>query len=353
MPAFRALVLVAALFAVAQPATAQVDITLIDVGQGDSILVTFPPLADGTRRRMLIDGGVSTSNNAPVVRFLQSQGIQELDWVVLSHPHVDHFGGLIPVLNQFTVREVWTNNESRTCPANPQTRCDWRDFVNARANATHIVPTQGMTRTSSRAKVEVLMVGGMHPDNGGGDDINNDSLSLMLTYKGRKALFTGDIEEDGGLDLVNRYCSPTRDTCGKLNSDIIKIPHHGSDHLSPRFVELAAAEMVLISAGFRNEAFHHPRTEALQAYVDLVSDPDRRPEFFSTSANRDRDDHITVTIAANGEIVPPTFQAGQTYTAWSELDDGSVCASGITHDTDPDGNPRYCLVLVPQGQAPQ
>jgi competence protein ComEC len=321
-----------------QRANAQVDITLIDVGQGDSILVTFPALADGTRKRMLIDGGVSTSSNAPVVRFLQSQGIQELDWVVLSHPHIDHYGGLIPVLNQFTIKELWTTGEAATC-ANPNT-CEWMNFVSARANAqSDIAPSQGLTRTSQGAKVQVLMAGGRHPDNGAGDDINNDSLSLMLTYKRVKVLFTGDIEGDGGLELVNEYCSPTRATCSKLNADIIKIPHHGSAHLSSRFAQLAAAEIVLISAGFENRQFHHPRTAALRTYADFGAN-----EFFSTSATGD--DAVTVTIAANGDIVRPTLPASQTYTAWRELDNESACTAANTHG-------GFCLVNVQQGQPPQ
>jgi competence protein ComEC len=338
MPALRALVLTVGLLALAQEVTAQVDITLIDVGQGDSILVTFPPLTDGTRRRMLIDGGGSTSNTAPVVRFLQSQGIQELDWVVLSHPHIDHFGGLIPVLNQFTVKELWTTGEEAAC-ANPNT-CAWNDFASARVRAQNdIEPPQGLTRTSQSAKVQVLMTGGRHPDNGAGDDINNDSLSLMLTYKRVKVLFTGDIEGDGGLELVNEYCSPTRATCSRLDADIIKIPHHGSAHLSSRFAQLAAAEIVLISAGFENRQFHHPRTAALRTYADFGA-----AEFFSTSATGD--DAVTVTIAANGNIVRPTIPANQTYTAWRELDNESACTAANTHG-------GFCLVNVAQGQPPQ
>ena len=162
--------------------SAQVDITLIDVNQGDSILVTFPPLSDGTRRRMLIDGGGSVSTTSELMQFLTSEGIQELDWVVLTHPHNDHFNGLRPVLNQLTVKELWSTGETRTCA---NTNCNWNRFVTARANAQmDIVPTRGMRRSSQSARNEVLMVGGNHPNTDDGPDINNDSLSMMLSYRG-------------------------------------------------------------------------------------------------------------------------------------------------------------------------
>ena len=313
------------------PISAQVDITLIDVGQGDSILVTFPQQSNGVRKRMLIDGGESTSANNPVVQFLRSQNIQELDFVVLSHPHFDHYGGLIEVFRQFTVTEfIWTG-ETRTGVTS------WTTFATEKDRAgTRTVAMPGMTRTSKSAKVEVLMAGGNHPNTSVGKDINDDSLSMMLTYKGVKVLFTGDIEDDGGFDLVSRWCG-TRTKCSKLNADIIKIPHHGSIELFTPFVAFATPDIVLVSAGFNNTEHHHPRAEALEMYADVGA-----TEFFSTSANGVN--QVTVTIAANGNIVRPAFLATETYTAWREIDNDNPC-TGAAHE-------GLCLITVLQGSAP-
>lgn len=330
------LVCLAALL-LSQPLSAQVDITVIDVNQGDSILVTLPPRSNGTRKRMLIDGGLSSSATSQLMQFLTSEGIQELDWVVLTHPHFDHFNGLTRVLNQLTVKELWTTGENRVC-SDPN--CNWNDFVTARANAgSDIVPTRGMKRSSQRAKIEVLMVGGNHPDTDNGPDINNDSLSSMLSYRGTKVLFTGDIEGDGGNDLVNTYCRRSRNSCRKLNADIIKIPHHGSSHLSAQFVKFADAEIGLVSAGPTNRQHHHPRVSALDTYEDFGME-----ELYSTSG--DGVDHITIRIESNGDITRPNVPTGQVYSAWDDHDPGRVCDSGITDGDD------FCLVLVPQGDLP-
>ena len=106
-----------ALLLICAPATAQVvDITVIDVGQGDSILVEFPEGRDGTRKRMLIDGGRSTSDENAVLQFLNDQNIDQLDIVVVTHPHDDHFAGLTPVLKQLDIEEIWWNGERRGPP---------------------------------------------------------------------------------------------------------------------------------------------------------------------------------------------------------------------------------------------
>jgi competence protein ComEC len=318
------------------PISAQVDITLIDVNQGDAVLVTFPPLADGSRRRMLIDGGGSASANSELMQFLGDEQIDELDWVVLTHPHSDHFNGLTKVLGEITVRELWTTGESRTC-GNPN--CQWNQFVAARANAEmDVVPERGLTRSSQGARFEVLMAGGNHPDTDNGPDINNDSLSIMLSYEGVKVLFTGDIEGDGGNNLVDAYCRRARNRCRKLDADIIKIPHHGSAHLSAMFVRFAAAEIGLVSAGPRNRQHHHPRTIALDTYREFGM-----TELYSTSA--DTVDHITIRIDEDGDIVRPSLPAGQTYSAWESSEPDRDCASGDIHDA-------LCLVLVPQGTLP-
>jgi len=160
----------------------------------------------------------------------------------------------------------------------------------------------------------------------------------MLSYKGVKVLFTGDIEDDGGSDLVSRYCPSATTTCSKLNADILKIPHHGSIKLFGRFAAFADPEILLVSAGFNNTEHHHPRAEALETYADFGA-----TEIFSTSAFRTN--NVTTTIQANGAIVRPTFPSSQTYTAWRGIDSDNACTTGTAHE-------GLCLITTPQGSAP-
>ena len=111
----------------------QLEITVIDVNQGDSILIAFPPNGDGERKHMLIDGGPSVADNNTVVQLLRSKNIEILDVLVLTHPHLDHYGGLIPVLNHFSVKEFWWNGEDRGQSRNEKTPKTWTDFEDARA----------------------------------------------------------------------------------------------------------------------------------------------------------------------------------------------------------------------------
>jgi beta-lactamase superfamily II metal-dependent hydrolase len=151
-------------------------------------------------------------------------------------------------------------------------------------------------------------------------------------------LFTGDIEHQGGLDLVNEYCPRARNRCRKLNSHIVKIPHHGSAHLSPRFVQLVAPDIVLISAGHRNRQYHHPRVSALRAYADFGA-----TEFYSTSAEGRSD--ITIRIESDGTITRPDTPPAQTFTAWIGIDSETECLPANVSS-------GFCVLSVPQGAAP-
>jgi competence protein ComEC len=271
----------------AAPVSAQtVDITVIDVGQGDSTLIEFPASdTTGDRKRMLIDGGPGSD---AVVQTLLDKGITHLDIVMLTHPHKDHYGGLTGLLNEtnpdgshtFTVDEFWWSGEGRGEARNESPPTTWTAFEGARARigASHVVQ-QGEEHKYQKARIVFLNSGGGYDDTPDGPNINNDSIVMMLYYKRVKMLFAGDIEGAEGRGLANDYCRPNRSTCKKLNCKIMKIPHHGSGHFSPRFVRLSDPEHILISAGFTNRQFHHPRETTLLAYEENTG----AERFYSTS----------------------------------------------------------------------
>ena len=313
-----------------------VEITVIDVRQGDSILISFPPGASGKRKHMLIDGGPSRSDENAVVQTLRGKNIDTLDFVVLTHPHIDHYAGLIPVLNDFTVKEFWWTGEARG-ESRGETLSDsspWRLFEQAMTRAEEIVQVEvGDERSSQDAEVEILNAGGEYPDTTRGKNINNDSIVMMLRYRRVKVLFTGDIEEEEGLDLVDEFCARARKKCKKLNSDIIKIPHHGSAHLSSQFVKFAAAEHVLISAGHKNKQFHHPRESALRAYEEFGAE-----RFFSTSDEAKTD--IVVVIGPDRDQI--SIDGPETgFTSWRELHETE---EDDTEDCDTEIHKGFCLI---------
>jgi competence protein ComEC len=262
---------------------------------------------------MLIDGGQSSSANNAVVTLLNQKAITTLDVVVLTHPHHDHYTGLTPVFNSFTVKEFWSTGEDRGASRGESTPTTWTTFQTAASNAgAQVTVSQGDKWSSQKARIEILNAGGEYPDTTSGRNINNDSIVMMLYYKSVKVLFTGDIEIAERQDLVDDYCSRSRNRCRKLNSDIVKIPHHGSHHFSPSFVRFADAEHVLVSAGFTNRQHHHPREVALLAYQDF-----RAEAFYSTSVEADT--NLTVTIGpGTDEFSIDGATTGFTY--WRDVD---------------------------------
>jgi competence protein ComEC len=251
-----ALIVVSATFPFAPQLTAgALEVSVLDVGQGDSILVAFP---DG--RTLLIDGGGTYGANRlggmrtgldigenVVSPYLWQRGIRRLDAVALSHAHTDHLDGLNAVLDNFRVQELWIGRMVDTAP--------FRDLMaRARARGVRIVDhTRG--DNFSWAGVTGLVV---WPEDHtpAGQASNNDSLVLWLAHGSRSFLLPGDIEKPIEADLVRR--------ADPLAADVLKVPHHGS-RTSATEVLLRAVQphYAIISVGETN-SFGHPHRETLQ-----------------------------------------------------------------------------------------
>ena len=144
--------------------------------------------------------------------------------------------------------------------------------------------------------------GGHFHDSDHGPDINNDSLVLMIELAGRRVLLTGDTETEAQAQILERYCTAAElaqgGVCAELRADVLKVPHHGSDHVDARFFRAVAPEVALISAGHRNQQYHHPRAEVVELLLDLGA------EVRSTSAEGDLDAWVEIgrdgSLAAHG-----------------------------------------------------
>ncbi len=298
-------------------------ITFIDVGQGDAALVEFPPFLDGSRARMLIDGGPDSTDDNAIVRLLREKNISMLDFVVLTHPHEDHYQGLIPVFENFIVEEFWWSGESRGPSRWEGTPRSWEEFEAAMNRVNEkVLLRQGHKLEVRGAKLRVLNAGREYPNTTKERDINNDSLVMMFYYKSVKTLFAGDIEEAEGRDLVSDYCSWFG--CRRLNADIVKVPFHGAGHFSTEFIRTVDAESVIVSVGFRNREQHHPRATALLAFQEHGAEA-----FYSTGVDDKTGNHnITLTIGPlRNEFTIEGADRGFTY--WRDTDDDPTCRGEI------------------------
>jgi competence protein ComEC len=224
------------------------ELTAIDVGQGDSLLVTLPHgetmLVDGGGR--LVYGRLRKSNldigEDVVSPYLWGRGIRRLDVMVATHSHQDHIGGLASVMSNFRPKELWTG-------ANPPAE------LLALARRLGIPATEkhpsGALEVSG-ATLEILAPADDYTAEKVG---NNDSLVLRITYGSRSFLLTGDMERG----IESRLLA----SGANLHADVLKVGHHGSrTSTSPAFLEAVSPSVALISAGLEN-SFGHPHPDVL------------------------------------------------------------------------------------------
>jgi competence protein ComEC len=227
--------------------------SVIDVGQGDSILVVFP---DG--QRLLVDGGgipafghqtrsqLDTGEDV-VAPYLWDRGMRSVDIVALSHAHEDHIGGLPALVADFHPRELWTG----ATPDSPA----WRSLrAQAVGSGVKVVPLAAPTHFDfGRAAIEVLAP---LPDYVANDiPKNNDSLVLRIRFGSRSFLLTGDAEKP-----IERRMLEENEI---QPSDVLKVAHHGSRTSSTEdFLSAANPAFAIISVGLDN-SYGHPNRDVL------------------------------------------------------------------------------------------
>jgi len=240
----------------------------IDVGQADSALV----LCDN--KTMLIDGG-NTDDSSLLVSYLKKMGINYLDYVICTHAHEDHVGGLSGALSYANAGRVFA----------PESESDSKAYRNFKkkvlAQGLKIEhPIDGDEFTLGSSNVQIL--GPIYEDE---DDLNNTSIVLKITYGKTSFLFTGDAERDEEYDIIDEGYD--------LSATVLKVGHHGSETSSSyRFLREVMPEYAIISVE-KNNSYGHPHKEPLSRLKDVGAEIYRTDECGDIIAESDG---ITVKI---------------------------------------------------------
>jgi competence protein ComEC len=231
---------------------AEFQVHVMDVGQGDSILV----LADG--EAMLIDASESTAA-AKITDYLSSQGVTKLQYAAATHMHADHIGGFPKILDtvqaETIIEPVFRDALTPTTKAYER----YLDIVEE-SGAEYRTMQAGDSFTLGGAEVSVLA-----PVSDEADTLNNTSLVLRVEYDGIVCLFTGDMETEEETSLLQSGAD--------IKADFLKVGHHGSTTSSGEaFLEAVQPAYAAISCGADN-SYGHPAEstlERLAAYTDNV-----------------------------------------------------------------------------------
>lgn len=213
-------------------------VTFIDVGQGDCTLIR---LCDG--RTVLIDAGESGSDET-INEYIHTCGIDTLDYVIATHPHTDHIGGLEGVIREFDVKRVYMPKATAT--------------TKTYERLLRTVKEKGLKINTAKAGVKMIdekeiSAEFLAPVKSKYDDLNNYSAVLKLVCGNVSFLFMGDAEAEVEKQLG-----------ADVGADILKVGHHGSStSSSAEFIRRVSPGTAVISCG-RNNSYGHPHEKVLE-----------------------------------------------------------------------------------------
>lgn len=211
----------------------ELKVHFIDVGQADSILITQGESS------MLIDAGNNGDGNL-VKSYIAQQGITKLDYVVGTHVHEDHIGGLDYVINAFKIGKVYF-------PRDTSSTVTFRDFITAvkNKNLKLTAPKVGETFMLGDAKCQIIA-----PNSSEYEDANDYSIVIRVTYGEKSFIFTGDADNQSENEMVANGLN--------LKADVLKVGHHGSSYsTSIPFLNKVSPKYAVISVGEDNK-YGHP-----------------------------------------------------------------------------------------------
>ncbi len=225
-------------------------IHFLNVGYADSILVELP---DG--RIVLIDGG-DLDDGARLSDYLKAHRVRNIDALIITHPHVNHFGGLFAILEEIPIQRVFVNGDTRV----EEPYFELLELIELRD-----VPIRTLKQGDQIENLpEEVQLSVLHPRTFT-EDANNNSLVLKLSYGNTSFLLTADIGPTVQEDLIKQDAE-------RLAADVIQIPHHGGP-ISTAFSEAFSDVTFLISTGKNEWAL--PRADELNKLKGDILRTDR------------------------------------------------------------------------------
>ncbi len=213
----------------------------LDVGQGDSILVV------NNKKTMLIDASTNEMGDT-VVKYLKDLGITKIDYLIGTHPHEDHIGGLDNVIKEFDIGTIYMPKKS----SNTKTFEEVLDAIKAK-NLKVTAPTIGTKFSIGDANCEVMSI------QNDAEDTNETSIVIQMECNDTKYLFTGDanynVENSRAWEEV----------------DVLKVGHHGSrTSTTKKFLNQVKPKIALISVG-KDNSYGHPTEDTLKRLNNIGS----------------------------------------------------------------------------------
>ena len=252
----------------------------IDVGQADSAFIEL-----GNGQTMLIDAGRSGGDVVDYIRNLQYETI---DYVVASHPHDDHIGGMATVLNSFNIGKMYMPKQAHT--------------ISAFTNMLDVIENKDIDLYTAKAGTNILSSGNINidvlaPFSESNSNLNNASAVVRITYGKTVMLFTGDAEHVIENQLLN----------SGIDADVLKVGHHGAGSASSSsFIKAVSPDIAVISVGEGN-SYGHPHADTLAILNEVGANIYRTDEQGTIVVTADQNKKITVDKKASTlkENAPP------------------------------------------------
>lgn len=215
-----------------------VRVHFLDVGQGDSI---FIELTDG--KSMLIDASTAEYGEG-IADYIKDNGYSKIDYLVATHPHADHIGGMQDIVEQLEIGEIYMPKASSTT----KTYKNLLKAIKAKGNKINTAKAGNTIYSDSSLGIDILA-----PNSDSYEEINDYSVVIKLVYGSKSFLFTGDAEKLSENEIT-----------ADVSADVLKVGHHGSStSSSDKFIKRVNPEYAVISCGEGN-SYGHPHKETIK-----------------------------------------------------------------------------------------